>query len=76
MLVCHCNGISDRTIRKAIRRGASTASQVAHACGAGACCGGCSDVVREIIHAEATAERDDGSAMLNSAPGHTALPTS
>jgi bacterioferritin-associated ferredoxin len=77
MLVCHCNGISDRTIRKVVRRGANTAREVAHACGAGACCGGCADAVREIIHAESTAsERDAASPTLTAAPGHTALPTS
>ena len=76
MLVCHCNGISDRTIRKVVRRGANSAREVAHACGAGACCGGCADVVREIIHSESTSERDGGAPMLRSAHGHTALPTS
>jgi bacterioferritin-associated ferredoxin len=74
MLVCHCNGVSDRTIRKAVRGGAITARDVAHACGAGACCGGCTDVVREIIHAEASAER--ASAPPVATPTHTSLPTS
>ena len=74
MLVCHCNGVSDRTIRKAVRGGATTARDVAHACGAGACCGGCTDVVREIIHAESTAERASTAAIP--APGHSPLPTS
>jgi bacterioferritin-associated ferredoxin len=54
MLVCHCNGVSDRTIRRAVRDGALTPLEVAHACGAGACCGGCVESVAEIIHAEST----------------------
>ena len=71
MLVCHCNGVSDRTIRKAVRGGASTARQVARACGAGACCGGCTDAVREIIHTESSSERD--SDALLTAPGPISL---
>ena len=52
MLVCHCNGVSDRAIRRAIRDGARTLGQVGQACGAGACCGGCQDSVRELLHVE------------------------
>ena len=74
MLVCHCNGVSDRTIRKTVRSGASTAREVSQACGAGACCGGCMDVVREIIHAESTAERASDASIPT--PGRTSLPTS
>ena len=75
MLVCHCNGVSDRTIRKVVRNGATTARDVAETCGAGSCCGSCSDAVRKIIRAEAAAERSSGAAVL-AAPGHTPLPTS
>jgi len=74
MLVCHCNGVSDRTIRKVVRQGAASAREVARACGAGACCGGCTDVVREIIHAETTAERASDIPIM--AAGHSALPAS
>ena len=52
MLVCHCNAVSDRSIRRAVRDGAATVNDVAHACGAGARCGGCSDAVSRIIHTE------------------------
>lgn len=58
MLVCHCNGITDRKIRKAVRKGAGTASQVGRMCGAGTTCGGCIPTIREIVHAE-TSERDE-----------------
>lgn len=54
MLICHCNGISDRKIRVAIRNGARTPADVGRACGAGSGCGGCLDAVRELIHTEAT----------------------
>lgn len=59
MLVCHCNGVSDRTIRNVIRSGAETPVQVARACGAGAGCGGCIEAVRDLIHAEC-AQRTEG----------------
>jgi bacterioferritin-associated ferredoxin len=52
MIVCHCNGVSDRTIRKLVREGASTVREVGAACGAGTCCGGCSGSVRQIVHTE------------------------
>lgn len=58
MLVCHCNGVSDRAIRKAVRKGASNASDVGMRTGAGTCCGGCVDTVNEIIRAEASSSRE------------------
>lgn len=58
MLVCHCNGVSDRHIRRAIREGASTTGDVARSCGAGSCCGGCHDGIRKILHAE-MAQREE-----------------
>jgi len=66
MLICHCNGISDRAIRGAIRGGAQTPADVARRCGAGSGCGGCLDAVRELIHAEA-AHRVEASSTAPSA---------
>lgn len=57
MLICHCNGVSDRKIRRVVRDGATTPGDVARACGAGTCCGGCRDGVRKIIRME-LAERE------------------
>ena len=48
MLVCHCNGVSDRKIRRAIRDGATTPGEIARSCGAGSTCGGCHEGVRKI----------------------------
>ena len=62
MLVCHCSGVSDRAIRKAVRKGAGTASEVAMRTGAATCCGGCIDTVREIIRAEADSGHDKSAA--------------
>jgi bacterioferritin-associated ferredoxin len=39
--VCLCQAVSDRKVRKAIRRGARTVEDLGVACGAGTGCGGC-----------------------------------
>ncbi len=49
MLVCFCNGISDRKIRRLVREGASSWREVARACGAGASCGGCRPAVHALV---------------------------
>lgn len=52
MLVCHCNGVSDRTVRRVVRDGALSVAEVGRACGAGTCCRGCSSTIDRIIRAE------------------------
>jgi bacterioferritin-associated ferredoxin len=52
MIICQCNGISDRAIRKAVRDGASNHNDVVRACTAGMACGGCVPAIEEIIDAE------------------------
>ncbi len=52
MLVCHCNGVSDRSVRRAVREGSLTVSEVGRACGAGTCCQGCSSTINRIIQIE------------------------
>ena len=58
MLVCHCNGVSDRAIRKAIRKGARSATEIGMRTGAGTCCGGCLGTVNELLRSEASSARD------------------
>ena len=53
MIVCHCQGVSDRSIRRAVQDGARTVGQVARACRAGRMCGGCRPLICEIIQTEA-----------------------
>jgi bacterioferritin-associated ferredoxin len=53
VIVCPCQGVSDRSIRQAVREGACTVRQVSRACRAGRMCGGCRPVISEIIAAEA-----------------------
>lgn len=63
MLVCHCNGISDRTIRRAIRAGATTVVDVKSACGAGQCCGSCNPTIRALLRLETGTERREATSM-------------
>ena len=52
MLVCHCNGVSDKRIRRVVREGAQSVSEVGRECGAGTCCQGCSPMINRIIRHE------------------------
>jgi bacterioferritin-associated ferredoxin len=77
MLVCHCHALTDRDIRRAVRStGACSVDEVGDHCGAATGCGGCYEVVGEIVacekrrlsmynHAEA---REAGKAGLEQAP--------
>lgn len=49
MLVCHCRGVSDRQIRRAVKDGCSSAREVARATGAGMRCGGCRSNVKAVV---------------------------
>jgi bacterioferritin-associated ferredoxin len=69
VIVCHCRGVTDRAIRSAVRRGATTRRQVAQACGAGAVCGGCRITVQSILESEdRSAERSVSGAIGDLAP--------
>lgn len=61
MIVCHCNAVRERTIEKAIRRGAATVEDVQAECGAAARCGGCESTVRAML-----AHHGDGRLMCES----------
>jgi bacterioferritin-associated ferredoxin len=52
VIVCHCRATSDREIRRAVRNGAVSLHEVSSACGAASGCGGCAEVVHEIIASE------------------------
>lgn len=49
MVVCLCQGVSEKQVREAIVNGATSRKKVTRACGAGAGCGGCHGSIREII---------------------------
>jgi bacterioferritin-associated ferredoxin len=67
-LICHCEGVRDRTIVKAVQRGASTLHEVQAACGAATRCGGCEPAVRELI------ERHAGASVTGSVTGVVVRP--
>lgn len=52
MIVCHCNAVSEREIRNAVRGGARNCQQVGRACAAGRVCGGCRPLIHRIIETE------------------------
>ena len=56
MIVCLCNGVSDRTIRRVIDDGAQTVDQVSDACRAGGECGGCREFIGDMLESQARAE--------------------
>ena len=52
MILCHCMGVSDKSVRRAIQCGASSVRDVARTCGAGTGCGGCRPLIQELIRTE------------------------
>ena len=52
MIVCHCQAVSERAIRNAVRDGARCRRSVARACAAGRSCGGCTSAIDEIVRSE------------------------
>lgn len=64
MLVCHCRGVSDRQIKRAVRNGACSVRQVARETGAGMRCGGCRTNVTQILE-EALADSGGSSSVAS-----------
>lgn len=56
MLVCHCRGVSDRQIKRAVKNGACTLRDVARETGAGMRCGGCRSNVAQVVQEALKAE--------------------
>lgn len=49
MFVCSCEAVRERTVRAAIASGASTIEEVGSRCGAGVACGGCHELIEELL---------------------------
>jgi bacterioferritin-associated ferredoxin len=49
MMVCLCEGVSERKVRKAIDHGATTVDDVTMACRAGGCCMGCHPTIEAML---------------------------
>lgn len=49
MIVCICEGVSDRQIRASIQSGAKSVQEVGRRCGAGLDCGRCRAMLRGML---------------------------
>ena len=49
MMVCLCEGVSERKVRRAIEHGAASVEQVTAACRAGGCCMGCHPTIESML---------------------------
>jgi bacterioferritin-associated ferredoxin len=49
MVVCLCQGVSEKTVRASIATGACTRQQVTATCGAGDGCGTCHQTIKAMI---------------------------
>ena len=49
MVVCHCLAVNDKELRRTIKRGATSAEEIAATCGAGARCGGCIPLIEDLL---------------------------
>lgn len=58
MYVCHCEVVSDHSIRGAISAGARDIEQVAALCGAGSACAGCHPTIEQLLDDAAIAVRE------------------
>lgn len=50
MIICVCNNISDREIRKAVEQGMTSMAELYKELGVGTCCGKCVSYAREVLH--------------------------
>ena len=53
MIVCHCAGVSDCTIRRLIEAGASSVAEIGRLCGAGQCCLPCREEIAQLLYSSA-----------------------
>jgi bacterioferritin-associated ferredoxin len=49
-LVCLCEGVSERRVRRAVEQGAATIAEIGEECGAGTCCMSCHPTLEEVLH--------------------------
>jgi bacterioferritin-associated ferredoxin len=57
MFVCLCKGVTDRTIRAEVARGACSPEEIAACTGAGTRCGSCRHEVAAIVEQEVAGRR-------------------
>jgi len=56
MIVCVCNAVSDRQIRRAAQQGARTLRDLRQTLPVATCCGKCASCARRILDQEAVAD--------------------
>ncbi len=49
MIICSCNVVTDREVRRAALEGASTLRELARSCRAGTACGGCRPALKALL---------------------------
>ena len=57
MIVCVCNGVSERDIHRAVAAGCQSLEALAAQTGCGTTCGCCRDTAREVLHEAVALER-------------------
>jgi len=63
-IVCHCTVVRERTIERAIRRGATTLDALKTECGAGATCHGCEPFLLELLDEHAPGRYNESSVRI------------
>jgi bacterioferritin-associated ferredoxin len=57
MIVCHCQVVNDRRIRREVEQGACSVDEVGAACGAGTRCGSCRPTISVLLATLVVPER-------------------
>lgn len=65
MIVCVCEGVSDRTVRAHIQRGADSVAALGQCCRAGIDCGRCRDMLRTLVAERGLARAADAPLPLS-----------
>jgi bacterioferritin-associated ferredoxin len=55
MIVCHCVGVTDGTIRNLIDAGAASVAEITRRCGAGRCCAPCREEIASLLQSSSVA---------------------
>jgi len=58
MILCHCAGVTDCTIRMLIEAGASSIADITRLCGAGKCCSPCREEIAALLYSPAVASHN------------------
>ena len=65
MIVCLCEGVSERKVTEAVAHGARSLDRLARTTGAGSSCGSCHNALRDLLAAHAGAQASHDRAALS-----------